>query len=51
MKTQQVTGKFERSKARAAFLFNDGQFKPRAVRSAKVYRRQDKHRGRAENLS
>jgi hypothetical protein len=51
MKRQTMTVQFERNRTRAAFLFNDGQFKPRAVRSAKAYRRQDKHRSRAENMS
>lgn len=44
MKDQKITGKFERSRRRADFLFNDGQFRARAERNERLYRRQNKYK-------
>lgn len=45
MKREVMTFKLVRQKRRADFLFNDGEFKPRSEKSAKLYRRREKHRG------
>jgi hypothetical protein len=44
MKREVLTFKVERPKYRVKFLFNDGEFKPKQEKLAKVYRRQAKHR-------
>ena len=44
MKTIKITGKVERSRRRADFLFNDGQFRARAERNEIAYRRQEKYK-------
>ena len=44
MKTVKSTGKVERTRRRADFLFNDGQFRARAERNERMYRRQDKYK-------
>lgn len=36
-----------KQKRRAEFLFNDGEFRPRSEKSAKQYRRREKHRGKS----
>lgn len=44
MKREILKVKTEQTRRRAAFLFNDGEFRPRQERSAKAYQRKDKHR-------
>lgn len=44
MKKESYTFKVEQQRRRADFLFNDGQYKPKSVKSGKVYRRKNKHR-------
>lgn len=44
MKTIKITGKVERSRRRADFLFNDGQFRARTERNEIIYRRQEKYK-------
>ena len=51
MKRQIITVKFERSRTRAEFLFNSGQFKPKSVKSAKQYSRRNKHRNRVVDFA
>jgi hypothetical protein len=51
MKREVITVTVERQKRRAQFLFNDGEFRPRQEKIAKMYRRQDKHKHRREDFS
>lgn len=44
MKTEIISFKVYRPKRRHAFLFNDGQFKPKQEKLSKIYRRREKHR-------
>lgn len=44
MKREVLNIKAERQKRRAQFLFNDGQYRPKAEKSVKTFRRQPKHR-------
>lgn len=39
-----LTLKIKRYKPRHNFLFDDGEFRPKTEKSAKVYRRRQKHR-------
>lgn len=45
MQAIKVVGKVKRSRRRADFLFNDGQYRARAELNELRYRRQNKHRG------
>lgn len=44
MKREIIQVKVPRAKRRHQFLFNDGEFKPKQEKLAKIYRRQQKHR-------
>lgn len=44
MKREVLSFKIQRTKPRAKFLFEDGEFRPKQEKSAKAYRRRDKHR-------
>lgn len=44
MKREVLTFKIPQTKPRHRFLFEDGEFKPKQEKLAKVYRRRDKHR-------
>lgn len=39
MKQEKISFKVKRLKRRADFLFNNGEFRPRAVSSVKIYNR------------
>lgn len=44
MKREIIKFTVKKTKPRHDFLFNDGEFKPKQEKLAKVYRRQQKHR-------